>query len=70
MPILPVTGYISFGKDNIDNGETWSVGAYATYQISPTFGARLRFDSIYRQADAGRGFNADVVSIQLTKTFE
>jgi uncharacterized protein (PEP-CTERM system associated) len=70
MAVLPVTGFISFKKDNIDNGETWSVGAYATYQISPTFGARLRFDSIYRQAEAGRGFDADVISIQLTKTFE
>ena len=82
---LPVAGYliavvveiagslllmVGYRTNNIDDGKSWSLIAHVTYRLSATLGARLRFDSIYHQAAAGRGFTANTISVALTKTFE
>ena len=67
---LPVTVMLSWRKNSIDQGQSWSLSGFATYRLAGTLSARLRIDSIYHQAAAGRSFYVDVISISLTKTFE
>jgi len=69
-PDLPVSVFVGYRTTNVDNGKAWTLMAQSHYRITPTLIARLRFESIYHDASAGRGFSANVISIALTKTFE
>jgi len=68
--LVPVTFQVGYRTDNLNEGESLTFSAHATYRFSPTFGARLRLDSIHHLATARQGFTVNAISIALTKTFE
>lgn len=67
---IPLGFQVGYRTNNVDDGKSWNFAVHATYRLSPTLGARARFDSIYHTASAGRSFTDNTLSIALTKTFE